>query len=167
MYVHAEHIMFMYILNTCMITKEGGGHSFKCLYVRLFKCLYSHTLTHPHTLSHTHSPSHTLTHIPLHTHPCTPSHTLTHTPLHIPTQMTRMSCDSYKLQQSSGYHANKESATSIHRRKHQHQWYRGLPPLMLRYVYNTWCHHDVTIDNDVHVSLVSRPHPQNDTTLIS
>ena len=70
MYVHAEHIMFMYMHIKYMITKEGGGHSFKCLCIHLFKCLYSHTLTHPptHTLR-THPPTHTLTHTRSHTHP--------------------------------------------------------------------------------------------------
>ena len=91
----------------CMITREGVG---TLLSVHAF--IYSSVYTFSHT--HTHPPSHT--------------HTLTHMLTHTHTDdKNNLSCDLHQLQQGGGYHASEELATSIHRKKHQHQWHGGLP----------------------------------------
>ena len=74
--------------------QRGGGYSFKCSCIHLFKCLYilSYFYTHPHTHtfsysytpSHTHPHTHTPSHTPLHTYPYTPTLTHTHTLIHHP-----------------------------------------------------------------------------------
>ena len=105
-----------------------------------------------------------------HAHPLTPSHTHphTHTPFTYPHRWQQQLLLWFRpatigwwlpCQRGACYFCSpkKASASVI--------WRNG--PLMLRYVYNTWwCHHDVTRDNDVLV-LCPRPHPQNDTSLIS
>ena len=129
--VCAEHITY------CMITREGGGHSFKCSCIHLFKCLYILSYLHTPTLTHPHT--HTLTH--------------THTD-----DKNNLSCDLHQLQRGGGYHSSEEPAISIHRKKHQH----GELP------HRCWgkctIHDDVTM---MSLETCARPHPQNDTTLIS
>ena len=127
--------------------KKGWALSFKRSCIQVFYIL-SYSYTHPHTSSHTHAPTHT------HTHPHT--HILTHTHTD---DNSKLSCGS---DQGSGYPANEEPAISVHWGKHQHQWYGGMSPLMLKVrvqymMMSPWCHY-----RQCCVSLVLRPHPQND-----